>query len=569
MRFRKSLPFYGRRFVALLIIVLACRDATADLNLIDHVEVRPQLGVDLVAGQKVGLKAIGFSDARPLPILQAEWLSTDPAVATVDQSGTVTAIRAGKTTVIADVGGTAGSTVITVISPPSLALSPLSAELNVADNLKLDVTNAEGAVTWTSSDARVATVDASTGFVSAVGAGRTVITARIEHPSGARTGTAEIVVTAAHSRVLSISPTHVDVVAGGAVSLIATTRDSTGKVITGEPVTWQILGDSAHITLVSMPNTTTTLAIGRRPGSVKIRGVSGANADTVFVLVWSSVETVDITPSGVLVPVGGVALLQAFTRDLIGDVAQRFVGSVTWASSNHSVASVAKVLSFGPDAAHITGIAPGTATITATVGGKVATATAIVSIGTGTTIVTRGAGNGTGTVLGLGVDCVIVGGVPSKACSVVVPRGTTVRLTAYPDKGSYFAGWTGCDGRGPVCLIQAPIEESVVATFSVGRPAFAVHTMPIDEITPTHAVLLGAIVQDGGPYNVWFEWGTNPTLSTLTSTTPSNCGVEEITCMYGYALHGLAPNTTYYYRIVGSNAGGRVLGGIESFTTPR
>jgi hypothetical protein len=70
-------------------------------------------------------------------------------------------------------------------------------------------------------------------------------------------------------------------------------------------------------------------------------------------------------------------------------------------------------------------------------------------------------GTGTGVVTSVtGISC---GGV----CSQVLNGGSTVTLTASPDAGSAFAGWTGagCTGIG-VCSIVLTSAKAVTATFT-------------------------------------------------------------------------------------------------------
>jgi len=80
--------------------------------------------------------------------------------------------------------------------------------------------------------------------------------------------------------------------------------------------------------------------------------------------------------------------------------------------------------------------------------------------GTFTLSVTK-AGTGTGTVSSnpAGISC---GGT----CSASFAQGTTVALTATPDSGFSFAGWSGaCSGTG-ACSVTLSANASVTATFS-------------------------------------------------------------------------------------------------------
>src|SRR3989442_13207909 len=80
------------------------------------------------------------------------------------------------------------------------------------------------AVTWTSSDASVATVSSS-GLVGAVAAGSVTITATSE----GRSGTAAIVVANTPVASVVVSPASAGVLVGGTVQLAASPRDAAGN----------------------------------------------------------------------------------------------------------------------------------------------------------------------------------------------------------------------------------------------------------------------------------------------------------------------------------------------------
>lgn len=111
------------------------------------------------------------------------WASDDQTVATVDQSGTVTAVAPGTATVTATTadGGHTARCVVTVTRPVTgvtldkteLSLFTGNTETLTATVQPADATNRD--VTWSSSDDTVATVDKN-GIVSAVGAGEATIT---------------------------------------------------------------------------------------------------------------------------------------------------------------------------------------------------------------------------------------------------------------------------------------------------------------------------------------------------------------------------------------------------------
>ena len=116
------------------------------------------------------------------------WSSGDEAVATVSEAGLVTAVRNGMADITAQSGGLSSDAAITVSQAPAkigTAFDPDSTTLTeIGQTLLLtivvsdanDFSIKDAAVSWSSSDESVATVDEN-GLVTAVGNGRTEITA--------------------------------------------------------------------------------------------------------------------------------------------------------------------------------------------------------------------------------------------------------------------------------------------------------------------------------------------------------------------------------------------------------
>lgn len=117
-----------------------------------------------------------------------EWSSSDVAVATVDEDGVVTAVSEGEATItatsVADPAKSASCKVVVkkpFVAVDGITLSETTAKLEIGSTITLIATvtpeNAtEPAVTWSSDNAAVATVE--DGVVTAVGVGEAVITAK-------------------------------------------------------------------------------------------------------------------------------------------------------------------------------------------------------------------------------------------------------------------------------------------------------------------------------------------------------------------------------------------------------
>lgn len=120
------------------------------------------------------------------------WSSSDPSVASVSDSGVVTAHKAGTATITVSVSGLSASCETTVWQPvTSIALNRSSFAVEAAEVRQLtascspaDATDKR--VTWSSSDPSVATVDSQTGLVTGVAEGSAIITATAADGAGAK-----------------------------------------------------------------------------------------------------------------------------------------------------------------------------------------------------------------------------------------------------------------------------------------------------------------------------------------------------------------------------------------------
>ena len=104
----------------------------------------------------------------------------------------------------------------------------------------------------------------------------------------------------------------------------------------------------------------------------------------------------------------------------------------------------------------------------------------------------------------------------------------------------------GGGGGGGVTNGAAPVVTTLAAT-SVGA---------------TTAILNGNVTANGLATNVWFEWGTNSSLSTFISTAYQSAGSGTTNLSVNTPLTGLSTGTTYYYRVAANNSSGTTKGGI-------
>ena len=158
---------------------------------------------ELKINESLGLKAsISPADATNKDVT---WATSDEKIAKVDENGKVTAVGAGKVTITVTTkdGGFKATCEVTVrneevpvVKVTGVSLDKILAELKINESVELkatispaDATNKE--VTWTSSDEKIAKVDAN-GKVTAVGAGKATIT--VTTKDGNFKATCEVVV---------------------------------------------------------------------------------------------------------------------------------------------------------------------------------------------------------------------------------------------------------------------------------------------------------------------------------------------------------------------------------------
>ena len=291
------------------------------------------------------------------------WTSSNTSVATVSH-GKVKAVKAGTATITAKAGDKSAKCTVTVlpsfIAVTSVTLDKTTLGLVEGDQAVLTATvspdNAtEPAVTWTTSNASVATVE--DGMVTAVKAGTAVITAK----AGDKSAKCTVTVTAAFVPVTSVTlnKTTLEMTEGDEATLTATVKPDNA---TDKTVTW-----------TSSDATVATVADGKvkalKAGSVTITATAGEKSATCAITVKAKV-----------IPVTSITLDKTTLSLVAGDDATLIATvkpdnatdkTVTWTSSDPSVATVAD--------GKVHAVKLGIAVITAKAGDKTATCTVTVA----------------------------------------------------------------------------------------------------------------------------------------------------------------------------------------------
>lgn len=307
--------------------------------------VEPKVDTLRTRGDTVRLVAT-VRDARGsvVAVGRPSWFSADTAVARVDSTGLVTAVASGSTRVWARSGNVADTASIVVrfpaatvtVSPTSLTLGALGqvGRLSAAVLDPYGDTVRTPRITWSSSNAGVATVD-STGLVRAVGNGSAVVTAA----SGGASGSADV--TVAQKAVSVVLDPAVDTIHVGDTLLVAATaRDSLGQAVTAATVTWA----SSNPAVASVSSTGPLLGqvVAVDTGSVIVQATTGGVTGQASILVTLGTPVaMDVIPDSATVRSGETKALAGVLYDAGGRVTLLpDTLSVLWSSQDTSIAEV-------------------------------------------------------------------------------------------------------------------------------------------------------------------------------------------------------------------------------------
>ncbi len=126
--------------------------------------------------------------------------------------------------------------------------------------------------------------------------------------------------------------------------------------------------------------------------------------------------------------------------------------------------------------------------------------------------------------------------------------GTNVALSADGDT-ALIGGWRDNGGTGASWVFVDPPTATTGAATSVGE---------------TSASLNGTLGA-GGSSTAYFQYGTTAAYGFSTAT--QSVGVSGSSSPLAAAIGGLAPGTTYHFRLVAENSGGVAYGGDQTFVT--
>ena len=281
------------------------------------------------------------------------WSTSDAKIATVS-GGKITAVAAGTANITAKItvnGKDYTATCKVTVTAPSIKLNKTSTTLYLAgtETLTATVVPSGQAVTWSTSDAKIATV--SSGKITAVAAGTATITAKITVNGKDYTATCKVTVVTPSIKLDKTSGTQ----------YIAGTDKITATVVpSGTAVTWST-SDSKIATVNG--GTVTFVGAGTATITAKI-SVNGKDYSATY-KVTTKTPSISLNKTSLSMYIGDTSTLIATTDPS---------STVTWKSSNTGVATVS--------GGKITAVAGGSATITAsiTVNGKTYSKTCGVTV---------------------------------------------------------------------------------------------------------------------------------------------------------------------------------------------
>lgn len=285
-----------------------------------------QSQLELVVGETFTLEAT----VNPATAIKfgVTWSSSDENVATVDQSGMVTAVNEGSAIIAAKIGNKKATCVVTIttLSVESIILSQESLIMSEGERTELTATVIPEAavilgISWSSSDKTIATVDQN-GIITAIKEGTAIITASV----GEKEAHCHLTVKNIYVESITLDKTSVSLEKGETTTLIATVNPDNAI---DKAVSWAT--DDESIATVDQNGTLT--AVGG--GSTIITAKAGNCEAKCTVNVSVSVQSITITPISAKLSPGERIILVATVYP--SDATNQ---TIVWSSSNSNVATV-------------------------------------------------------------------------------------------------------------------------------------------------------------------------------------------------------------------------------------
>lgn len=472
----------------------------------------------------------------------ASWSSSNAAVASVDAKGLVLGVGAGNATITASASGLTGTSAVVVSAATlkSIAVTPTNPSIGVGVTLKLTATGtfSDGTVadvtasaTWSSSNPAALTVDA-TGTAQALSAGTSLVSATIGAVSGATT----VTIASASVTTIVVAPATAKLAVGGTAGFVATATYGDGST---SDVTTSAIWASNAAAIASVSNgagtqgTVTGLAAGNATISASFGGASGSAQITV---VAAKLVSIAISPPAPTLGKGTTTQLSAIGTYDDGSSID-ITASAAWTTSDAAIVGVTNA----PGAGLVTGVAAGSATISAASmgvsGSTVVTVTAAtvqsiavtpvapsIAIGKKQNLVAI-ATYSDGSLVDVTQQAVWTTGDPSVADVSNASNGHGLVTAIGPGSAAITATFQGQSGAATVTVTQPMLSSLQVSPIEPSRPA--------GQNQQFQAIAI-------------FTNGTQQNVTAQAAWTSSNTGVATVGSMPGNTglATGVAPGTT-------------------------
>jgi uncharacterized protein YjdB len=342
-------------------------------------------------GTSVQATATGkFSDGTTADLTNSvSWTSANNNFAQVSDAptskGLVFGVGVGDATIVATMSGIKGSTIFKVlpaavstitITPPALSIADgtarqLAATCNFTDGTTQDCTIGANWTSGNNSVAEMGYLTTNRGVVEGLSVGSTTVIATYRGIQG----TAAITVTPAVVTSASITPPNPSITNGTTVQLYATANfsDRTTQDLTNL-VSWTS-SDDTIVEISDVPGSK-GLVTATGVGTATITATLNGNQRSIIVTVTPAVlNSVLITPPNPSIADGATVQLRVIAN-LSDGTTQDLTAQVGWTSGNNAIAQVSNVP--GSNGV-VTGLAVGSASITATLNGKQSSTTITIT----------------------------------------------------------------------------------------------------------------------------------------------------------------------------------------------
>ena len=294
----------------------------------------------------------------------ATWIVVVAAVAAVGACNSDSAVGVSVLDRVALIAVSLSSTRLTIGQT-----EPASVTLKNSSGVTL---NGSKRVAWSSANSAIASVDASSGMVTGVSVGSTIITASAQGASGS--ATVDVALAPVATIVVDLAVSSIGI--GESVQPVDTVRDAQGNTLSGRVVRWST-SDPTVATVDSVSGLAKGIAVGQTTLTATSEGHSASATLTVAGSggatnppATAPVASVTVSLAQASVNVGATTQATAIALDASGNV---LTGrTVAWQSSNALVASV------DPSSGVVTGISAGSATITGVSEGRSGSATVAI-----------------------------------------------------------------------------------------------------------------------------------------------------------------------------------------------